>query len=463
MRGALALAFGLAFTVAALGAPALERLAALRAAIPPDADHEGLRRVLDELGTRASGGGSEDPEWAWSLEVATRLRPGAEPFGRDQRLLVRWIDAMGLEPGRAGWESLRRGLAQAVLDHGGLLDAGKESYRELAAAPDPGAVEAAVQKMARQVRVLRLVFAGVVLGPLLFLGVAWWWWRRRAGGEGGAPPAPPRPASSGPPARGPGAWLGEDRRFRDVERLGAGGMGTVFGAVEVDGGRRVAIKTLASLDAMDAEMCARFLREAKALARLEHPGLPAVYSVAAEPVPHMVMERVEGRSLEELVAQDGPVEAGRVRRWMREAGAALAAAHAAGVIHRDVKPANLMVDGDDHVRVVDFGLAFLADHTRLTRTGQAVGTPAFMPREQMMGEAPSMGTDVYGLCATAFFLLTGRFAYHPMMVLHGEDLPPPEFPAGLPADLAAALQAGLRPARQDRLRTVDELLGLLEE
>jgi hypothetical protein len=439
VRGARLLALSLALTAAAWAGGGDPRLEALGRSLPVGEEGDVLRRVLAELEDRRGELEAEDREWERSLELASLLAQG--PLTQDQKALGRWVEALGWRPRREGWRALRVALADATERLGGLREAWRTPLRRLADSTTDGEVSAAVRRIWWTIALVRLLVLGGAF--VLFVGAAGgaWWWRRRrravaAPAEEPVPPprAPtPEPASNPDPgkttARGPGAWIAQDPRFEEVQRLGSGGMGTVFGAREVDGGRAVAIKTLASLDAMDTEMCARFLREAQALERIEHPGLPAIHAVAEEPVPHMVMEWVQGMSLEEMAEWESPLEPDRVRRWMREAGAALGAAHAAGVVHRDVKPANLMVDDDDHVRVVDFGLAFLADRTRLTRTGQAVGTPAFMPREQFLGEPPTMSTDVYGLCATAYYLLTGEFPYHAMLVMHGGDLPPPRFPS----------------------------------
>ena len=186
-------------------------------------------------------------------------------------------------------------------------------------------------------------------------------------------------------------------------------MGAVYLAQHVSLGRQVALKLL--LGPVDPDLRARFLREVEACSRLEHPNLVRVHdSGEAEGRLFLAMEFVRGYSLQELLERSGPLEPRQAVRGVLEAAAGVASAHAQGVLHRDLKPGNLLWDTDaGAVRVVDFGLTGrLAGGQSLTATGEVLGTPGFLAPEQAAGSPTDARTDVYGLGATLFALLCGR-------------------------------------------------------
>ena len=196
-----------------------------------------------------------------------------------------------------------------------------------------------------------------------------------------------------------------------IERpLGAGGMGQVYLALDEGLGRRVALKILPPEHA-DDEARARFLREARALARCEHPNVVRVFASGADgETAWMALEVVDGDSLSDLGAGQ-PVDEETVLGLMAQVARGLAAVHAVGVVHRDVKPENLLVDGDAVVKIVDFGVALLADPGSggfTTRKGIVVGTPHFMSPEQARGGNVDARSDAWSFGATLFALLTGR-------------------------------------------------------
>jgi len=219
-----------------------------------------------------------------------------------------------------------------------------------------------------------------------------WTW----GSAADAAAEPPPPARPAIPER-----VG---RYPVEGELGRGAFGSVLAAWDPALRRPVAIKLLHRI--ADPEARARFEREARVLAGLRAPGLVAVHEAGATPDgrPYLVMDQVAGRSLR-LAAPLSPARAAEV---VRDAAGAVAAAHRAGVLHRDVKPDNVLVDGDGRGLVVDFGLAFEADAARLSRTGALVGTPAYMAPEQAAGADVDPQVDVWGLGATLYFALTGR-------------------------------------------------------
>jgi tetratricopeptide (TPR) repeat protein len=198
-------------------------------------------------------------------------------------------------------------------------------------------------------------------------------------------------------------------RYRDVHHLARGGMGDVYRATDTALGRTVALKLLAERYADDEDIKRRFRNEALAAARLSNaPFTVTIFDVGeAQEQPFIVMELLEGGSLEERL-RDGPPETGDVLRWLEQAAAALDAGHAAGVIHRDVKPGNLLLDARGDVHVADFGVASAVGLDSLTMTGTVLGTAGYLSPEQARGERATPASDRYGLAVVAWELLTGR-------------------------------------------------------
>jgi serine/threonine-protein kinase len=199
-------------------------------------------------------------------------------------------------------------------------------------------------------------------------------------------------------------------RYRRPERIASGGMGEVYRAEDADLERTVAIKLLAGNLAGDDAVRARFTREALAAARLSHaPGIVTIYDVGEhEGRPYIVMEYLAGGSLADRLEREGAQPVGRSLQWLHQAAQALDAAHGRGVVHRDVKPANLLLDADDRVHVADFGVASAAGMTSLTDAGTVVGTAGYLSPEQARGERATPASDRYALGVVAFELLTGQ-------------------------------------------------------
>jgi serine/threonine-protein kinase len=190
--------------------------------------------------------------------------------------------------------------------------------------------------------------------------------------------------------------------------LGAGGMATVYLAVDQLLDRQVAVKVLNPPYALDPGFVERFRAEARTAARLNHPSIVAVFDSGSDGgVPYLVMEHVPGESLAALLHRNGPLPPRRAAELAGQVCVALAAAHAQGVVHRDVKPGNVLLAGDGRVKVGDFGIAKAAAAPALTGEGEVLGTAAYLPPEQAQGGPVDARSDLYALGCVLYELLTG--------------------------------------------------------
>ena len=199
-------------------------------------------------------------------------------------------------------------------------------------------------------------------------------------------------------------------RYLRPTRIGYGGMGEIFRAEDEVLGRTVAIKVLSEQYARDESLRARFTREALAAARLSaESGMVTIFDVGEwEGRPFIVMEYLAGGSLEARLSEGGPPPVEEALAWLDQAAGALDAAHRHGVVHRDVKPGNLLLDSDGDLRVADFGIASAAGLHSLTLTGTVLGTAGYLSPEQARGERATPASDRYSLAIVAYELLTGR-------------------------------------------------------
>src|SRR4051794_31809689 len=202
-------------------------------------------------------------------------------------------------------------------------------------------------------------------------------------------------------------------RYRVVRRIATGGMASVYAAQDDVLGRPVAIKVLAEALAADEAARGRFTREARAAARVsDHPHVVTIYDVgeteADPPLAFIVMELLAGGTVADRLRAGDPIPHALALRWLEQAAAALDAAHAADIVHRDVKPANLLLDANGVLKVGDFGIATLGTEAPLTMTGQVVGTAAYFAPEQALGHQATPASDRYALAVVAFELLTGQ-------------------------------------------------------
>jgi eukaryotic-like serine/threonine-protein kinase len=259
-------------------------------------------------------------------------------------------------------------------------------------------------------------------------------------------------------------------RYREIERLGAGGMATVTLAEDTLLGREVALKRVYGTG--DPHGSLRLKREALVGASLNHPNLVSVYDAETEDDGDVVivMEYVKGETLSDLLRTRGRMRPEEALRVLEGVAAALDAIHARGIVHRDVKPANILLGREGAVKLADLGVADVADRTRITSSGAVVGSFSYMAPEQLDGASPSPGMDIYALAAVAFEALAGQKARpesNPLALAHAISTQAPpdlrDFWPQAPAAAAAVLQRGMSADPQKRPATAGELIGRLRE
>ena len=262
-----------------------------------------------------------------------------------------------------------------------------------------------------------------------------------------------------------------DGRYRIRKVLGAGGMGVVFLADDRSLGRPVAIKVLPTDLSTDKKVVARFRREAKTAASLDHPGIIPVLSVESDDGLHyFIMKYVAGRTLEAVLRERGSLPIPLVMHVLRDAAAALGHAHQNGVVHRDVKPANIMLEEDDRVILTDFGISKVSTTSsnattaaRLTDLGMVVGTPHYMAPEQAVGQPVDGRTDQYALAVVGFEMLAGRVPFDDVtphaIIQHHINTGPPDLESlrpDAPPHVIGAISRALLKAPSNRFPTMEE-------
>jgi eukaryotic-like serine/threonine-protein kinase len=201
-------------------------------------------------------------------------------------------------------------------------------------------------------------------------------------------------------------------RYTVDREVGRGGMGAVWLGTDKVLGRQVALKRLGMAPGVGSPDFERAEREARLAARLNHPHVVAVFDLVEEGADHwLVMEYVEGRTLAELVRQDGALAPDEAAPLLRQAADALAAAHESGIVHRDVKPSNILVTAEGQVKLSDFGIARAEADASLTQTGLVTGSPGYLSPEVASGQTATAAADVWSLGATSYHALSGRPPY----------------------------------------------------
>ena len=259
-------------------------------------------------------------------------------------------------------------------------------------------------------------------------------------------------------------------QYEITRQIGQGGMGTVYEGTDRSLGRKVAIKKMRDELRINPQERARFVIEAKTVAALHHPNIVDIYAIAedADDV-YLIFEYVDGKTVHELVQRSGRLPVDAAARVTRAAADALTYAHSRGVIHRDMKPSNMMIDGSGRVKVMDFGIARMAKDamTRYSMTNTVVGTPPYMAPEQEQGQV-RRESDVYALAVCAYEMLTGKLPFIGTgggMLLNKINMsyvPPSRETAGLPETLDPVFERAFQADPEKRFRTPQEFADALE-
>jgi serine/threonine-protein kinase len=273
-------------------------------------------------------------------------------------------------------------------------------------------------------------------------------------------------------------------QYQLIEKLGAGGMGEVYKALDTRLNRFVAIKVLSAGISADPESRRRFIREAQAASALNHPNIITIYDVVSDgETEYMVVEYVAGKTLQELIPKQG-LRVPDAIGYARQMADALGAAHMAGIVHRDLKPANVMVNSSGLVKLLDFGLAKLMDwmpgdhtgntataiHNPLTVAGTIMGTANYMSPEQAEGRKLDGRSDIFSFGAVLYEMLTGRAAFHgesPLStlsaVLRDDVQPIPELTAGVPPELERIVIRCLKKDPDQRFQSMQDVNAALRD
>ena len=283
------------------------------------------------------------------------------------------------------------------------------------------------------------------------------------------PDEPPTSSETQEMTRAREAFIGP---YRIDLRIGDGGMGVVYKCSDPKLRRFVALKVLKEKYLHDAKSIERFRREAQAIASLSHPNIVQIHAIeeSAGGPPHLVMEFIDGPSADGLLRKDGPMDQARALAITRQAALGLKAALGKGIIHRDVKPSNLLLAADGTVKIVDFGLAKEIEGAQsLTEEGLVVGTPHYISPEQGRGQKVDQRSDIYSLGSTLYHLVTGRPPFEAdsqlaVIVAHLNQTPEPPHLVrpGLSPDLSAVVGKMMAKDPDRRYQDYTELLGDLE-
>ena len=267
--------------------------------------------------------------------------------------------------------------------------------------------------------------------------------------------------------------LGRLDQYEILQVVGHGGMGIVLKAQDTRLNRVVAVKVLVPELASNATARKRFSREAQAAAAVSHDHVVTIYVVeegdGQQGLPYLVMEFIDGQSLQEKIDRDGPLEVKEILRIVRQTAAGLSAAHEQGLIHRDVKPSNILLqNGVQRVQITDFGLARAVDDVGMTRTGEITGTPQYMSPEQAQGHPVDVRSDLFSLGSVLYAMCTGRAPFRAETSVATlrrvcDDTPRPirEVNPDIPDWLVAIIDRLLEKDPDERFQTADQVADLL--
>jgi formylglycine-generating enzyme required for sulfatase activity len=257
-------------------------------------------------------------------------------------------------------------------------------------------------------------------------------------------------------------------KYNIVEEIGRGGFAAVYKAIDTTLNRTVALKVLAEPPPGDPTFLERFWREARTAANLKHPNIVAIYEVAEVEGRHcLAMEFLPGRTLAQIVQEEGALPPGRVAEITEQLASALDYAHARGFVHRDIKPSNVILDDQGHVTLTDFGTVKPAEGTKLTAPWMSIGTPEYMSPEQIGGLVIKPTSDIYSLGIVCYEMLSGQvpFSGATPYVLHAHiyDSPPPltELVAQIPEVVAEVIHHALAKKPEERFASAREMARAL--
>jgi eukaryotic-like serine/threonine-protein kinase len=244
-------------------------------------------------------------------------------------------------------------------------------------------------------------------------------------------------------------------RYTLTERLAVGGMGEVWAAVDTVLGRTVAVKLMHPALGQDPDFIERFRSEARHTAALHHPNITTVFDYGEDGgASYLVMELVAGQPLSRLISERAPLTAHETASILSQAASALEAAHQGGVVHRDVKPANILVTPEGTVKLTDFGISHAVDAAALTQAGQVLGTAQYLSPEQTLGQVATASSDIYALGVVGHEMLTGRRPFEAgtpvATALAHVNQPAPPLPEAVPVGIRDVISACLAKDPADR-------------
>jgi serine/threonine protein kinase len=258
-----------------------------------------------------------------------------------------------------------------------------------------------------------------------------------------------------------------ERRYRILEKIGSGGMGIVYKALDTRFQRLVALKVLSFSYKPEAKQL--FLREVTAIGRLKHPNIVQIYDAGETgTIVYLAIEYIEGRTLSQILKDARPLGRDYATEIIRQVGTALGYAHRNGVIHRDVKPSNILISNDGRVLLLDFGLAVAPGAPTLSETGTVAGTVAYMSPEQIMGKSVDARSDIFSLGIVFYELLTGRRPFSGESagqllsnVLKEEPESPGQIDSSIPTSINQIVLKSLAKEPGQRFQTADSFLRAL--